>query len=340
MSGAFRSVSISVFNRYLDFVVGAGLDASRLLTIAGTTKPNSIDPDERIDFAIYQRLVQASVQISEDPSLPLRYPIETKLDTATIVGLIAETSSSLAQSLREVNRYAKLMMEIDIMSGIERHPIEIDGDKAYFLDMRPNPNTFPELTEIALGRLIFEVEAIFPGEPFANAVTVTHPKPDHGDLYEHYWKCPVQFEAERNAVEFDAAWLSREYEQANPYALALFSEKATELKSELEGRIDLRGKIEAELLPILHLGTTDIDAVASKLGMSRSTLYRHLKDEGFTFAEIHDDLRRRVAMDHLSARKVSIKETAYLVGFSEASSFNRAFKRWTGASPKAYLAAR
>ena len=74
--------------------------------------------------------------------------------------------------------------------------------------------------------------------------------------------------------------------------------------------------------------------------MSRSTLYRQLKDEGFTFAEVHDDLRRQVAMDHLSARKVSIKETAYLVGFSEASSFNRAFKRWTGASPKAYLAAR
>jgi AraC-like DNA-binding protein len=55
-----------------------------------------------------------------------------------------------------------------------------------------------------------------------------------------------------------------------------------------------------------------------------------------TFAEVHDDLRQKMARDYLSARKVSVNETAYLLGFSEASSFVRAFKRWTGMSPTAY----
>ena len=73
------------------------------------------------------------------------------------------------------------------------------------------------------------------------------------------------------------------------------------------------------------------------VGMSRQTLYRRLKDEGLTFGEVHDDLRKRMALDYLGAQKVTVNETAYLLGFSEASSFVRAFKRWTGHSPTAYL---
>ena len=80
-----------------------------------------------------------------------------------------------------------------------------------------------------------------------------------------------------------------------------------------------------------------MDKVASDLAMSRQTLYRRLKEEEITFAEIHDDLRRRMAMEYLGGQKVTVNETAFLLGFSEASSFVRAFKRWTGLSPTAYL---
>lgn len=92
------------------------------------------------------------------------------------------------------------------------------------------------------------------------------------------------------------------------------------------------------MLADLHQGTLSMDRTARDLGMSRQTLYRRLKDEGVTFAQVRDDLRRRMAMDYLSARKVSVGETAYLLGFSEASAFVRAFRRWTGTSPTTWLA--
>ncbi|MEC8795008.1 MAG: AraC family transcriptional regulator, partial [Pseudomonadota bacterium] len=92
----------------------------------------------------------------------------------------------------------------------------------------------------------------------------------------------------------------------------------------------------ALILPDLHQGSLSMDKVARDLGMSRQTLYRRLKDEGATFAEIHDDLRHKMALDYLTARKVTVNEAAYLLGFSEASSFVRAFKRWTGQSPSAF----
>jgi AraC-like DNA-binding protein len=77
-----------------------------------------------------------------------------------------------------------------------------------------------------------------------------------------------------------------------------------------------------------------MDGIASTLGLSRQTLSRRLKAEGTTFEKVLDELRHRMALNYMSGQKVSVNETAYLVGFSEPAAFSRAFKRWTGTSPR------
>ena len=72
----------------------------------------------------------------------------------------------------------------------------------------------------------------------------------------------------------------------------------------------------------------------SQVGNEPQTLFRRLKAEGVTFEQVHDELRHKLALHYLAGRKVSVNETVYLVGFSEASAFSRAFKRWTGTSPR------
>jgi len=67
---------------------------------------------------------------------------------------------------------------------------------------------------------------------------------------------------------------------------------------------------------------------------SRQTVYRQLKAEGVTFETVLDELRHKLAVHYLSGQKTSVNETAYLVGFSEPAAFSRAFKRWTGTSPR------
>lgn len=83
-----------------------------------------------------------------------------------------------------------------------------------------------------------------------------------------------------------------------------------------------------------------MDVIASKLGLSRQTLFRKLKAEGVTFEKVLDELRHRLALHYLSGKKVSVNETAYLVGFSDPAAFSRAFKRWTGSCPRMMLAAK
>ncbi len=77
-----------------------------------------------------------------------------------------------------------------------------------------------------------------------------------------------------------------------------------------------------------------MDKIAGRMGLSRQTLLRKLKAEGTTFEKVLDELRHRLALDYLRGKKVSVHETAYLVGFSEPAAFSRAFKRWTGMSPR------
>jgi AraC-like DNA-binding protein len=114
----------------------------------------------------------------------------------------------------------------------------------------------------------------------------------------------------------------------------VLSAHADALLKELESSKTTRGRVESLLMPILHTGVASVDTIAGKLGLSRQTLYRNLKVEGVTFEQVLDELRHRLALHYLSGKKVSVNETAYLVGFSDPAAFSRAFKRWTGISPR------
>ena len=75
------------------------------------------------------------------------------------------------------------------------------------------------------------------------------------------------------------------------------------------------------------------DEVAQGLHLSTRTLQRKLAEAGVSFSEVSDDIRSELAKEYLSSRDVRISEVAFLLGFGEQSSFNRAFRRWTGVAP-------
>ena len=95
-----------------------------------------------------------------------------------------------------------------------------------------------------------------------------------------------------------------------------------------------RRDVEAQIEALLEGGEARIDAVARALGLSRQTLYRRLKAEDTTFEALLDGVRRRLALRLIGRDGLSVKEAAWRLGFSDPSAFSRAFKRWTGRSPK------
>ena len=118
------------------------------------------------------------------------------------------------------------------------------------------------------------------------------------------------------------------------------SARADELLKSLERSKTTRGRVENLLVPVLHTGEATVEMIASKLGLSRQTLFRKLKAEGVTFEQVLDELRHQMALYYLNGKKASVNQTAYLLGFSEPAAFSRAFKRWTGSSPRTMQASK
>lgn len=119
----------------------------------------------------------------------------------------------------------------------------------------------------------------------------------------------------------------------NPF-MALLGEVAKAIEGRRAARKSVfRSEVERQLEAMLASGPVRIEQVARALGCGRQTLYRRLKAEGVTFAEILDELRRRLALRFVREQGLSVKESAYRLGFSDPAAFSRAFKRWTGTSP-------
>ncbi|MGI8496725.1 MAG: helix-turn-helix domain-containing protein [Gemmatimonadaceae bacterium] len=172
---------------------------------------------------------------------------------------------------------------------------------------------------------------------FVEAVHVTHLKPAYHAEYDRIFQVPVTFGSDKNAVLLtDDGWMSQKPPFASRPALFVMSAHAESLLQRLESSKSTRGRVESLLIPIPHTSDVAVDVIAGRLGLSRQTLFRKLRAEGVSFEGVVADLRREVAIHCLGPEKASVSKTAYRVGYSEPAAFSRAFKRWTGFSPRTY----
>ena len=207
------------------------------------------------------------------------------------------------------------------------------GQDLWLEDQRRNPNDFPELTESTFARFICDTKRHFGDAPFARAVHFTHSAPAYRAEYNRVLSVPLVFNSDKNAILIHDSWLSIPINHENKYVFGIFSERAEALLKSLENAATTKGDVETRIIPILHTGALSMDQIAKAMGLSRTTLYRRLKEEGVNFDALVDALRHKMALHYLDGKKVSVNETAYLVGFSDPTAFSRAFKRWTGKSP-------
>lgn len=321
----------------LDFAVAEGAPRDVLTRASGLAEADLADQDARIPVAAYQALVGAAIEATGDTSLLLRHVLESRLETMSIVGQIVHASTSFPHSLTQLNRYARLMADVPVPGGRDRFELMREGPALWLVDRRPADGGYLAI-EASFARFVSEFRRSAPEHPFGLELEVTYAPPPHAARYRDLLRMPVRFEAPRNALRIDPVWQDARFDAGKEYVFGIFTRHADALMAELSTRRTARAAVEARMLADLHEGALSMDAVARDLGMSRQTLYRRLRDEGATFAQVHDDLRHRMALDYVGTRRVSVGEAAYLLGFSEASSFVRAFRRWTGLSPTAWRA--
>ena len=318
----------------MDLAVSKGA-SRKLLAERSRIEPEELqDQDNRIPFAKYVALMRAGKELCNDPALALHFGEAFDMTDLSIVGLIGQASETFADAFAQVNRYARLVVEVDVGTA-DRYQLMRSGEQLWLIDTRKDPNNFPELTESSFARMVCGGRRL-PGEKqFTKAVHVTHAAPEYRAEYDRIFQVPVIFESDKNALLMtDDSWMILKTPLSSRYVFGVLSERAEALLKSLENSKSTRGRVESLLMPILHTGDASMDTIAGKLGLSRQTLFRKLKAEGASFEKVLDELRHKLALHYLSGKKVSVNETAYLVGFSEPAAFSRAFKRWTGSSPR------
>jgi AraC-like DNA-binding protein len=95
--------------------------------------------------------------------------------------------------------------------------------------------------------------------------------------------------------------------------------------------------VGAHLKHLLPYRCATIETVAARMQVSKRTVQRRLKSWGFSFEEILDDIRRAEAIRQVLSGNCSVREIAFLLGYSDPAHFTRAFRRWTEMSPREYI---
>lgn len=325
------TVSAGFIGALLDFAAAKGGARDAMLRDAALDAAALADQDTRVPFTRYVALMHAAKSQTGDTALALHFGELVQVARVSIVGMIGQASETMLEAFEQLNRYVPLIVDIPT-AGPDRFELKRENGAIWLVDHRLNPNAFPELTESAFAQIASRPMAA--GMPeLAIEVQVTHAKPSYASEYTRIFKAPVTFAAARNAIRLNPAVVEHRVEILPRYVFGVLTDRADTQLQALQADATMRNNVRRLLLPILHTGDVSMEAIALKLGVSRQTLWRNLRSEGVTFEQVHDDLRRDMALDYLAARKVSVHETAYLVGFSDPAAFSRAFKRWTGMSP-------
>ena len=325
------TVAAGIVQALLEFAISKGPSEATLRGRSGLGACDLSDRDNRIPFANYLALMRAGKELCADPALALHFGEAIECSKYSVLGLICASCETVADSFVQGNRYSRLAVDFDLAD--DRFGMAPAPDGFWIVDNRPEPDDSPEMTETWIAGIVTSTRRLS-DRPVVRQIEVTHPEPGHRADYDRILAVPIKFGAARNAVLLEQWWLTHRLAGSSGYAFGVLSEHADALLAELEAAKTMRGRVETILLPLLHLGDVSMDTVAAQMRISRQTLYRKLKEEEVTFDEVLDRLRHRLALHYLDGKKVSVNETAYLVGFSDATAFSRAFKRWTGVSPR------
>ncbi|QQA42735.1 AraC family transcriptional regulator [Pelagovum pacificum] len=289
--------------------------------------------DERITDADYFALIEwIRDQTPDETALAFAYAETLEFEGLGVLGLAFKSAPTLRDSLRRFERYFQLVTD-----SVAYRLDESETPARFLIARRTAPNPVLAFRNTcALVTIVSRMRSFAGSGLRIEAVTFRHPCPDDPARYEANLGCPVRFEAAHDAIHLAPEVL----DTPNRIGDAGISDFLTAHLDQQVGALATESGIEAELSRYLAGALSDgmprASEAARALGMSERTLFRRLSDAGETYQGVVQRARMALAEDLLLSRDCSIAEVAFLTGFSEQSSFTRAFKRWAGTPPASY----
>ena len=311
-----------------------GLDGAAIAVRAGID-PEHLGPDARVPRAALSRLWELAVEATGDPAFGLEASRHAAQTTFHALGYAVLASATLKEAFERIIRYRRLVGDVLALRLVDA------GDRYRFeIDVSADPGVPPQAVDAVAAICVRQARALHqPRVCNPLAVTFVRPAPLDAGPYERTFRAPVRFGAAVNALEYARA----DVEDALPAGNADLARGNDEVLVRYLARLEqsrVASRVQAALLDALPDGAPSKPAIARTLGMSARNLQRHLADEGTSFKELLNEARIDLARTYVEEGRLTVMEIAFVLGFADTSAFSRAFKRWTGVSPREFAARR
>ncbi len=303
-----------------------GIPAHEVLRGTGITQRRLRDPEELITHRQQFRVYQNAVSLEPRPGFGLRLGARFKPGHHGVLGHALLCARDMRDELRIVVDYAEIrgfLLEFDfreqagiaVLSAHERFPL---GDV--------HPLVVEELLGIMTGSA--SAPTLFEGP---REIRLDYAAPAHRQQYARLFDCPIHFDTGVVEICFESRALDLPAETSNAEMARICEERCEAILERLGSGGLMVDRVRSHV--VAGPRGFQLEEVARRMALTPRTLRRRLREEGTTFREVIADVRKSLALDYLETSDVPLEQIAGLLGYEDASNFNRAFRRWVGDSP-------
>jgi AraC-like DNA-binding protein len=326
-------IAVQTVRVFLSGAMAQGLDVSELLA-AAELSPEAIEDTEAV--VPVQKVVQlflAAERLSGDEHFGLHLA-ERVLDAraSDVLQYACRNSRTVGDALQRLTRYHRLVL------GSAELRLEVEQDTARLIYRSASGILAPprHAPESILASIFLRMRGSMGPVLSLRRVGFMHGAPRSAAEHSRIFQAPVLFEQPFHALVFDRALLELPVPAADPQLAQVLDRFMAQSGADAAQPVRFTDQVRQRIAEQMKGQAPAVEQVAARMHMSPRTLQRRLQDEGTRYADVVNDLRRELALRYLEQGRESISEIAFLLGFSEVSTFHRAFKRWCGKTPAEY----
>lgn len=323
----------SIFARRVVQAASPDIDAAAILRSVGLDPDAPFDVGQRIAAEAYYDLLERVAHAMPDAhTLPVRVGPLMQHDDYGALGLAWKSARTVRTSLSRVERYCRLWT--DTMT-YENRPIE--GGILFVLHRAGERRLGMRLSnECTVASAVGLIRRSASRGFRPRAIYFEHAAPRVTTAHEQFFGCPVHFGAPLDALSIADEALDRPNHLGDDGISRFLLEHLDQEIRALGDEESLSDQVRREISRSLSAGVPRMADVARRMATSERNLRRRLAEGGLSFKDQVDGTRRELAESLLRQSDFPLSEVAFLTGFSDQSAFQRAFKRWTGATPNGY----
>jgi AraC-like DNA-binding protein len=325
-------IAIQPVRSLINYTERLGLDRSELLKAISLSEEQLNDSRLLIDVQRFEELYVFASGALKHTTLGFEFGKIFEADRWGILGYIAITSLNLGDAMSAQHQFQTL-------SGNMGAPILTSDDKQATLQWAPAYNCSHHVCEqiiagfVSLARTLTNRQELTP-----EGIFFTHEAHGEASYYENYFNCPVKFNATFNGILIHHSDLISPIRQSDMELNEVLIGRARAMLAQQTSHSPME-VIKGYIVKTLPDHNPEIEEAAQYLGLSVRSTQRKLQEYGTSFSQVLDAIRKELALTYLRQTQNSVLYISERLGFSEQSAFQRAFKRWTGSTPRQYRTA-